>query len=171
MVAIKIPGPLRKLTEGKDVITLEAQTVKEAIEKLLATYPELEKRIKDENGKIREFLNIYVNNEDIRFMNNLETALKDGDQIVLLPAIAGGSPSKKRKVTLYFPPERVTDPIIYEIGRRFEIVTNIRAANVNENMGWVTLEIEGDDEEYLKAVNYLKEIGVRVEPVVGDVII
>ncbi|MGB9629109.1 MAG: NIL domain-containing protein [Thermodesulfobacteriota bacterium] len=70
-----------------------------------------------------------------------------------------------------FPPERIQEPIIYNLGHLFKIITNIRSANVTENVGWVTLEIEGDEEEYLKAVDYLKGLGVKVEPVVKDVIV
>jgi ABC-type methionine transport system ATPase subunit len=119
---------------------------------------------------VRRFINIYVNDEDIRFIQNLETPVKDGDQISIIPAIAGGS-SKKRRVTLTFPPERIQEPVIHNIGHRFKIVTNIRSANVTENVGWVTLEIDGEEGEYLKAIDYLKGIGVKVEPVEKDVIV
>ncbi|MDI6764879.1 MAG: NIL domain-containing protein [Thermodesulfobacteriota bacterium] len=73
-------------------------------------------------------------------------------------------------MTLTFPPEKVKEPVIYNIGHRFKIITSIRSANVTENVGWVTLEIDGEEGEYLKALHYLKEIGVKVEPVEKDVI-
>jgi molybdopterin synthase sulfur carrier subunit len=171
MVTVRIPAPLRKLTGGKEMVSVEGRTVKEALNALVELYPELGVRIKDESGRLRQFLNVYVNNEDIRFLQEIETPLKDGDQILLIPAIAGGQRVAKRRVTLYFPPERIKEPIVYTIGHRFKIVTNIRGANVTEKMGWVTLEIEGEEEEYLKALSYLKELGVRVEPVTGDVLV
>jgi ABC-type methionine transport system ATPase subunit len=118
---------------------------------------------------VRRFINIYVNDEDIRFVQNLETPVKEGDQISIIPAIAGGS-SLKRRVTLTFPPKLIKEPVIYNIGHRFRVVTNIRSANVSENVGWVTLEIDGEEEEYSKALDYLKEIGVKVEPVERDII-
>jgi len=118
---------------------------------------------------LRRFINIYVNDEDIRFNQNLETPLKEGDQLSIIPAIAGGS-NARRRVTLTFPPKLIKDPVIYNIGHRFKVVTNIRSANVSENVGWVTLEIDGEDEEYSKALHYLNQIGVIVEPVERDVI-
>jgi ABC-type methionine transport system ATPase subunit len=110
-----------------------------------------------------------VNNEDIRFIQNLETHLREGDQLSIIPAIAGGS-SLRRRVTLTFPPELIQEPVIYNIGHHYKVVTNIRSANVTNHVGWVTLEIDGEEKEYLKALSYLKEIGVKVEPVERDVI-
>lgn len=169
-IRVRIPTPLKKLTGEQDVIIANGKTVREVIQCLIEKYPVLEERLKDEKGELRKFINIYVNDEDIRFIQNLETPLREGDQISIIPAIAGGS-WKKRRVTLTFPPERIQEPVIYNIGHLFKIITNIRSANVTENVGWVTLEIEGDEEEYLKAVDYLKGIGVKVEPVEKDVIV
>jgi molybdopterin synthase sulfur carrier subunit len=168
-VRVRIPAPLRKLAGEQDVIKLQGKTVGEVLRSLTETYPGLEERLRDERGEVRRFINIYVNDEDIRFNQNLETPLKDGDQISIIPAIAGGS-SLKRRVTLTFPLEKIKEPVIYNIGHRFKIVTNIRSANVTENVGWVTLEIDGEEEEYLKALRYLKDIGVKVEPVEKDMI-
>lgn len=169
-VRVRIPTPLKKLAGEKDVLLANGNTVGEVIQWLTESYPGLKERLKDEQGEVRKFINIYLNDEDIRFIKNLETPVKEGDQISIIPAIAGGS-SNKRRVTLTFPPERIQEPVIYNIGHRFKIVTNIRSANVTENVGWVTLEIDGEEEEYLKALNYLKEIGVKVEPVEKDVIV
>lgn len=169
-VRVRIPTPLKKLAGEKDVLLANGNTVGEVIQWLTESYPGLKERLKDEQGEVRKFINIYLNDEDIRFIKNLETPVKEGDQISIIPAIAGGS-SNRRRVTLTFPPERIQEPVIYNIGHRFKIVTNIRSANVTENVGWVTLEIDGEEEEYLKALNYLKEIGVKVEPVEKDVIV
>lgn len=70
---------------------MDAHSVEEAIKELLKSYPGLKERITDENGNVREFLNIYVNEQDIRFMDNLQTKVKEGDVILLIPAIAGGA--------------------------------------------------------------------------------
>ncbi len=169
-VRVRIPTPLKKLAGEKDVLLANGNTVGEVIQWLTETYPGLKERLKDEQGEVRRFINIYLNDEDIRFIKNLETPVKEGDQISIIPAIAGGS-SIRRRVTLTFPPERIQEPVIYNIGHRYKIVTNIRSAHVTENVGWVTLEIDGEEDEYLKALNYLKEIGVKVEPVEKDVII
>jgi molybdopterin synthase sulfur carrier subunit len=90
MVKVKIPGPLRKLVDGKDEIEVEAKTIKEVIEKLGEINPEIKARILDENGEVRRFINIYLNNEDIRFLKGINTDIKNGDEISIIPAIAGG---------------------------------------------------------------------------------
>jgi molybdopterin synthase sulfur carrier subunit len=168
-VHVRIPTPLKKLAGERDVIKAQGKTVGEILLWLTETYPGLKERLRDEQGEVRRFINIYVNDEDIRFIQNLETPLKEGDRISIIPAIAGGS-LPKRKVTLTFPPQLIKEPVIYNIGHRFRLVTNIRSANVSENVGWVILEIEGEEEEYLNAFDYLKGIGVKVEPVERDVI-
>jgi ABC-type methionine transport system ATPase subunit len=71
---------------------------------------------------------------------------------------------------LSFSSQLIKEPVIYNIGHQFRVVTNIRSANISKNVGWVTLEIDGEEEEYLKALDHLKKIGVKVEPVERDVI-
>jgi molybdopterin synthase sulfur carrier subunit len=168
-IHVRIPTPLKKLTGEQDIIKAKGSTVGEVIQWLTETYPGLKERLQDEQGGVRRFINIYVNNEDIRFIQHLATPLKDGDQLSIIPAIAGGS-TAKRRVTLFFPPELIKEPVIYNIGQRFRVVTNIRSANVSENVGWVTLEIDGEEEEYSNALRYLNETGVTVKPVERDVI-
>jgi molybdopterin synthase sulfur carrier subunit len=168
-IDVRIPTPLRKLTGEQDTLKAKGRTVGEVIQWLTETYPGLKERLRDEQGEVRRFINIYVNNEDIRFIQNLETPLKEGDQLSIIPAIAGGS-SLRRRVTLTFPPELIQEPVIYNIGHHYKVITNIRSANVTNHVGWVTLEIDGEEKEYLKALGYLKEIGVKVEPVERDVI-
>jgi molybdopterin synthase sulfur carrier subunit len=168
-VHVRMPTPLKKLTGEQDIIKAEGSTVGEVIQWLTETYPGLKERLRDEQGAVRRFINIYVNDEDIRFVQNLETPVKEGDQISIIPAIAGGS-TAKRRVTLFFPPELIKEPVIYNIGQHYRLVTNIRSANVSEQVGWVTLEIDGEEGEYAKALDYLREIGVKVEPVEKNVI-
>lgn len=74
------------------------------------------------------------------------------------------------RVRLTFPPERVTEPIIYNIGHQYQVITNIRRANVTEEAGWVMLELLGPPDEIERAVDYLKNISVQVELVEGDVV-
>ncbi len=90
-VRVRIPAPLKRLTGGQDVIKSQGKTVGEALQWLTDNYPGLEERLRDEKGEVRRFINIYVNDEDIRFTQNLGTPLKEGDQISIIPAIAGGS--------------------------------------------------------------------------------
>ena len=87
---VRIPTPLRKATNNEEIVVVNAPTVGEAIIELETRFPDIKKRILDETGEIRRFVNVYVNEEDIRFLQNKNTALKDGDEISIIPAIAGG---------------------------------------------------------------------------------
>ena len=76
----------------------------------------------------------------------------------------------KQRVKFTFPTEMVKEPVIYKLGRDFKIVTNIRRADVTETQGWVILELEGDEEEIKRGLAWVSDSGVRVDPVVGDII-
>ena len=89
-VKVRIPTPLRTLTGGADEVPADGGTVAEVIESLEANHPGMKDRLCDDKG-VRRFVNLYANDEDIRFLDNLETALKDGDTLSIVPAIAGGS--------------------------------------------------------------------------------
>src|SRR5438067_1353147 len=90
-VNVRIPEVLRKLTNGSDLVALEAATVKEMIDNLEKAHPGIKERICDEKGNVRRFVNVFVNEEDIRFQENLETKLAAGAEVSILPAIAGGA--------------------------------------------------------------------------------
>ena len=75
-----------------------------------------------------------------------------------------------KRVRFTFPPFLITEPVIYRLGREFNIVTNIRRADVRSEMGWVVLELNGDDAEIERGLSWVKDMGVRVDPVSGDVI-
>ena len=89
-VAVRIPTPLRNLTQNRDEVEGAGGTIAELIENLEASYEGLKERLCDEDGRVRRFVNIYLNDEDIRFLDDLGTALKDGDVVSIVPAIAGG---------------------------------------------------------------------------------
>ncbi|OGW77905.1 MAG: molybdopterin synthase sulfur carrier subunit [Omnitrophica bacterium GWA2_52_8] len=89
-IKIRIPTPLQKLTGDKAEVAVQARNVNEMIEALEKSYPGIKSRICDETGKIRRFVNIYLNEEDIRFLSQEKTGLKDGDEVSIVPAIAGG---------------------------------------------------------------------------------
>ena len=76
----------------------------------------------------------------------------------------------KRRVMFTFPQEHVREPIIYTLGHQFQVVTNIRRADVSEDKGWVVLELEGDPEEMERGIAWVTSRGVRVDPVIGDVV-
>lgn len=89
-VLVRIPTPLRRLTGGRGEVTAEGRTVQEILDALERQFPGVKERLYDETGQLRRFVNIYVNDEDIRFTQGLETTLKKGDELSIVPAIAGG---------------------------------------------------------------------------------
>ena len=89
-VLVRIPTPLRRMTGGKDKVEVESSTLSEMVDTLESTYPGFKERLVDENGELRYFVNIYVNGEDVRFLKGLETATKTGDEVSIVPAVAGG---------------------------------------------------------------------------------
>ena len=90
MAIVRIPTPLRKLTGGAEEVTATGKNVGELIGELEKKYPGIKERICDESGAVRRFVNIFVKDEDIRFLQNLETPLGDKDEVSIVPAIAGG---------------------------------------------------------------------------------
>ncbi|MDQ1272951.1 MAG: sulfur-carrier protein [Planctomycetota bacterium] len=94
-VTVRIPTPLRTLTKGADEVKLEGKNIKDIVENLEANYKGIKERICDNEGQIRRFVNVYLNDEDIRFIDNLKTPVKDGDHISIVPAIAGGNSADK----------------------------------------------------------------------------
>jgi molybdopterin synthase sulfur carrier subunit len=89
-INVRIPTPLRKVTKDKDVVQVSGATITEIVENLEKQYPGLKERLCDERGELRRFVNIYLNDEDIRFAQGKQTPVKDGDEISIIPAIAGG---------------------------------------------------------------------------------
>ncbi len=89
-IQVLIPTPLQKFTNDEASVSLEAGSVSALVDALEARFPGIQARLCDESGKLRRFLNIYVNSEDIRFLDNEATALNDGDEVSIVPAVAGG---------------------------------------------------------------------------------
>ncbi len=89
-VKVRIPTPLRKITKDNDEVLAEGTTVTEVIEDLEKNYPGLKERICEDDGNLRRFVNLYLNDEDIRFKDNLNTSVSDNDELSIIPAIAGG---------------------------------------------------------------------------------
>jgi sulfur-carrier protein len=89
-IPVRIPTPLRKLTQNLEVVEAEGATIRELIQSLEQSYPGLKERICDDQDHIRRFVNIFLNDEDVRFLNESETQVKSGDEVSIVPAIAGG---------------------------------------------------------------------------------
>jgi molybdopterin synthase sulfur carrier subunit len=90
MAIVRIPTPLRKLTAGQEEVKATGATITAIIGSLETQYPGLKERICDDQGKMRRFVNIFKNDEDIRFLQNLDTPVGDNDELSIVPAIAGG---------------------------------------------------------------------------------
>ena len=89
-VTVRIPQPLRSLTGNVSTVSASGASLLACIENLEATYPGVRDRVMDESGQLRRFVNIYINGDDVRFADGLATALKDGDEVSIVPAVAGG---------------------------------------------------------------------------------
>lgn len=90
MIKVKIPQVLYKITQNKMEVEVEGRNITELIDNLDKKYKGIKERLCDEDGNVRRFINVYVNNEDIRFLEGQEMKLKDGDEVAIIPAIAGG---------------------------------------------------------------------------------
>jgi molybdopterin converting factor small subunit len=88
-IRIHIPTPMRQHTEGQAVVEASGTTVQAALDDLGRRFPGVSQRIFD-NGQVRRFINVYLNDEDIRYLDSLATAVKDGDELSIIPAVAGG---------------------------------------------------------------------------------
>ncbi len=89
-VRVRIPAPLRSITEGKSEVTVGVGSVAQALSELETQFPQIRQRLRDDEGALRRFVNLYVNGEDVRFLQGLETGLKTGDEVSIIPAVAGG---------------------------------------------------------------------------------
>lgn len=90
MATVRIPTPLRTFTSGKDEVSVQGGTVRELLTNLETAYPGIRAKICDDAGAVRRFVNVFVADEDIRFLENLDTSVKDSDEVSIVPAIAGG---------------------------------------------------------------------------------
>lgn len=90
-VLVRIPTPMRRITNGQGQVEMESGTLAQLVGKLEESYPGFRERLMDENGELRYFVNIYLNGQDIRFLEGLETTTKSGDEVSIVPAVAGGT--------------------------------------------------------------------------------
>ena len=95
-IQVRVPGPLESVTGGKRIVEAEGATVSEVLQRLSEAYPGLRERVVSDNGEIHRFINVYLNDEDIRFIEGIQTPVKDGDTLAILPAVAGGAGDEVR---------------------------------------------------------------------------
>ena len=168
-ITVRIPTPLRKYTQGRDEVAGEGANLRELLQNLEKDHKGIGQRIMDDKGGVRRFVNIYLNDEDVRFKKNLDTPIKDGDVISIIPAIAGGVPDRKgkvkKKVYLTYRRTLLNKPVIWEACRKFDVVINIGTASVSGDIGLVGVELEGPREEIEQAIKWFTKRGVKVEPI------
>lgn len=164
-VTVRSGSALKSLLGGRQEVAAEGATVGELLDHL-----NVRDRLCDNTGKIRRHFNVHINDgEDIRLLQGLATPIKDGDTVTIVSAIAGGA-AVTRKVWLTFPRDLVKRPLIWEAGRKFEVVTNIRQASVSRDIGVIGIELSGEDVEVKKAMDFFVANGVSVEPIEQDVV-
>ncbi|RZD15514.1 MAG: hypothetical protein EVJ47_04375 [Candidatus Acidulodesulfobacterium ferriphilum] len=168
-VKVRIPTPLRSLTNGKAEVDSNGSTIIEIINDLEKNFAGIKERICEQNDQVRRFVNVYLNDEDIRFIDSINSKVQDGDTISIIPAIAGGA-AEKKKFYLNYPQEAIKEPLIYLAGKNYNVITNIRSASISNDIGIIAIEIEGEPREIEKAIKFLESKGVTVEPIVLDVV-
>ena len=179
-VKVRIPTPLQKLTHDQGEVQCDAVNINGMLAELEKKHPGIKERLCDAEGKLRRFVNIYVNEEDIRFLQGQETSLKEGDDISIIPAIAGGAPVSKKKagknfsksitqrVTLVFPQNQIKEPAVFLMAKKYDIMPNIRRARVTETIGEMMLELQGTEKNLENGIKFLESRGIKVEPVNGE---
>lgn len=164
-ISVRTGSALKALLDGNMETTAAGENVGEILDHL-----KIKDRICDSNDSIRRHFNIHVNEgEDIRLIDGLKTTVSDGDTVTILSAIAGGSPCV-RKVWLTFPKDLIERPLLCELVRKFDVITNIRQASVSKDVAIVGLEISGEEDILEDSINFLITEGIHVEPIELNVV-
>ncbi len=90
-ITVRIPTPLRRVTNGQDKVSTEGETLREIIDSMESQYPGIKERLCDPDGNLRNFVNVFVNGEDVRFLDGVDSSTGEGDEISIVPAVAGGA--------------------------------------------------------------------------------
>jgi molybdopterin converting factor small subunit len=164
-VKVKVGAALSNLLGGKREAEAEGATIGEVIDSL-----GVRDRICGGDGAVRRHFNIHINESaDVRLEGGLDAPVSDGDVVTILSAIAGGS-DISRKVWLTFPEKEVERPLIWEVAKKFDVITNIRQASISKKVGIVGLEITGEEGKIWNAIEFFTKNGVTVEPIELDIV-
>jgi molybdopterin converting factor small subunit len=166
-VVVRIPEALHPLTGGEPEVTAEGSTIGELFDDLEKRYPGIRRWAFDGEGALRSYVNVFVNHREIRSPQEPLGPVSPADYVSLVPTIRGGAQAS-RKIYLTFPQELIREPIIFRIGHDFDVITNIRGASVSDNVGLVALELEGEPANLDRVIEWLRNKGVRVEPLPED---
>lgn len=168
-VKVLIPTPLRKFTGDQDTVVVDADSIGALLTELTTAHLGLKTSLIDDKGNLRRFVNLFLNGEDIRFLQESQTALKDGDEVSIVPAIAGGI-SGSEVYNMTFSRAMLNTPILYNIGKRFHVVTTIRRAILNEEGGWAEVAVGGSSDEIGRAIAELQTTGVNVSGPIEELV-
>jgi len=168
MPTVRIPTPLRKITQGKEEVSADGRTIGEVIANIESTFPGFRDKICDETGNLRRFVNVFVRQEDIRFLQRLETPVADADEISIVPAIAGGTgftqgEQARGKYYLTFPRDLADEAVICDMCDNFDVRFSIRQAHVADDLAILGVELTGSADGVRRAEDYLQSRGVRVD--------
>lgn len=177
-VIVRIPTPLRKLTNEQDVVSGDGETLAACIDGLEAQYPGLKDRLLDETGELRRFVNIYINGEDVRFAQGTRTPLRGGDEISIVPAVAGGAQEPRSEPRLKY---YRASPGAYQALKQMEDyvqssglepslleLVKLRASQLNScafcyDMHWKDARAMGESEERLYMLTAWRESHLYTE--------
>ena len=162
-VTVRIPQALLPITGDKAEVPAEGKTIAELLDGLEARFEGIRAWVCDSVGALRPYVNIFINRSDARTLGGLSAPVAAGDCVSIIPAVAGGA-ATTRKLYLTFPQELIKEPIVFRVGHEFNVVTSVKAASVSNNIGFVALDLEGEPEELDRAIAWLKDKGVKVEP-------
>jgi molybdopterin synthase sulfur carrier subunit len=174
-VIMRIPTPFQELTGGKEEVQTAPDTIIGLIDQLERLYPGMRERL-TVGGRIRGYINIFLNEDDIRSLQAEDTQVRDGDEVTIIPAISGGSSScsdlcadmeafTKKSLKLVFPHNLIREPGIFTIAANYDIMPNIRRARVTDMVGEIVLDLEGSEENIEKALLSMRSRGVEVEDI------
>lgn len=165
-VTIRLPTVLTSLSDGRQTIEVSAESVGEAFRALEDACPGLSSRLLDDSGVLRRYVNVFKGQENIRNLQGFKTPLQDGDELVILPAVAGGVSNDVEKVVLNLVAryDQVKEPWIWRICTDFNVKVNILKANIDEDFGWAQIELEGPIEEVQRCIAWLHTTGLHIEP-------
>ena len=197
-VKVRIPSPLRNFTNGADVVEADGGNVGEVLDSLKAKAAGIETRLFKGEGQLNRFVNVYVNDEDIRFLENLDDAgegrrrdqHRPGDRgRAVSPAVAGSAegtcsrlarasrppmpdPALQPPVLVHVPvPAQVEQPIIWQMSRKFpDVVFDIRQASVQNEIGIMAVLLSGTEADVIAAVAFCRSQGLQVDPIEKSVI-
>ncbi len=161
-VTIRIPSCLRRYTGGTERIEATGRSVAEAFKDMGSRFDGWDTACMEESGALKRYFHLFVNDRDIQTFGGFDTRLRDGDELTFLPVATGGATlSKKLLLTVHG--GDVHEPIIYTIGKKFDVIPNVEGASIANGIGIIAMAISGEEEEIERVLAFLDKKEIRVE--------